>query len=140
MRRLLSSGLAFIFLAWTSGSSGVAAWREPPTTPPADSPSSTTPAPNDAPALQLERGLDKERSRNWSGAMEIYRGALEQWPSRVEFSRRLRLCEIHFKLIRRYADTSFRHVLLPLPQEQATTLYDEVLERIENHYVELGAI
>src|SRR5262249_4119922 len=62
--------------------------------------------------------------------------ALEQWPSRVEFSRRLRLCEIHFKLLRRYADSSFRQVLLPLPPQQAAELYDEVLERIEDHYVD----
>ena len=127
MRRLLSSGLAFIFLAWTSGSSGVAAWREPPTTPPADSPSSTTPAPNDDPGTPVSNAaLTRSGPGTGPGPWRSTASALEQWPSRVEFSRRLRLCEIHFKLIRRYADTSFRHVLLPLPQEQATTLYDEV--------------
>jgi carboxyl-terminal processing protease len=136
MRRLLSPGLAILFLAWAIGSAGHAAWREPPTTPSADASASSTPGSNDDPGALLERGLDKERARNWSGAMEIYRNALEQWPSRVEFSRRLRLCEIHFKLLRRYSDTSFRHILLPLPQEQASELYDEVLERIENHYVD----
>ncbi len=100
--------------------------------------------PTDAPKAEarievervLERGLDQERSRNWSAAMEVYRGALERWPGKVEFSRRLRLCEIHYKLHRRYADQSFRNVLLHLPREQALDLYDEVLERIQSNYVD----
>jgi carboxyl-terminal processing protease len=136
MRRLLSPGLVAIVLAWAIGTTGQSAWGQTSPAAPSGSPASATPATNDDPALVLERGLEKERARNWSGAIEVYRDALQQWPSRVEFSRRLRLCEIHFKLLRRYADTSFRQVLLPLPQEQATELYDEVLERIENHYVD----
>ncbi len=74
--------------------------------------------------------------RNWAAAIEVYRDALERWPSHVEFSRRLRLCEIHFKLHRRYADVSFRNVLLALPSDQAAELYDEVLERIQSNYVD----
>ncbi len=88
------------------------------------------------PAVLLERGLDRERERNWSGAMEVYREALERWPSRVEFSRRLKLCEIHFKLQRRYLDDSFRNVLLRLPDTQSVELYEEVLDRIESNYVD----
>src|SRR5262245_49452660 len=65
----------------------------------------------------LERGLEQERSRDWAAAIETYHGALERWPSRVDFSRRLRLCEIHFKLIRRYTDGSFRNILLRLPHD-----------------------
>jgi carboxyl-terminal processing protease len=95
-----------------------------------------SPSPSGEPAVVLERGLDKERERNWSAAMEVYRDALERWPSRVEFSRRLKLCEIHFKLQRRYSDASFRNVLLPLPDVQAADLYEEVLERIESNYVD----
>jgi carboxyl-terminal processing protease len=84
----------------------------------------------------LERGLEQERSRDWAAAIETYHGALERWPSRVDFSRRLRLCEIHFKLIRRYTDGSFRNILLRLPHDQAVDLYDEVLERIQSNYVD----
>ena len=75
-------------------------------------------------------------SRNWAAAIETYHTALERWPSRVDFRRRLRLCEIHFKLTRRYVDTSFRNILLRLPHEQAVDLYDEVLERIQTNYVD----
>jgi carboxyl-terminal processing protease len=84
----------------------------------------------------MERGLEKERARHWSGAIEVYHDALERWPSRIDFSRRLRLCEIHFKLNRRYSDTSFRQILLSIPMAQATELYDEVLERIQTNYVD----
>ena len=81
-------------------------------------------------------GLDLERARNWSAAIETYHEALERWPSRVDIGRRLRLCEIHFKITRRYVDTSFRNILLRLPPKQAVELYDEVLERIETNYVD----
>jgi carboxyl-terminal processing protease len=84
----------------------------------------------------LERGLDQERTRDWAAAIETYHGALERWPSRVDFSRRLRLCEIHFKLNRRYADGSFLNVLLRLSHDQAVELYDEVMERIQMNYVD----
>lgn len=88
------------------------------------------------PGTVLERGLDHERKRDWSSAIETYRAAHERWPSRTEFSRRLRLCELHLKLTKRYHDSSFRDVLLRMPREQAADLYTEVLERIEGFYVD----
>ncbi len=90
----------------------------------------------DDPDAALERGLDEERSKNWRAAIDVYHQALERWPSRVDFGRRLRLCEIHLKLYRRYSDTSFRTVLLRLPHDQVVDLYDEVLERIQSNYVD----
>jgi carboxyl-terminal processing protease len=143
MRRLVCA-LAMMFLAW-SGLAGEwapvpgvtiarAGWIDPPSSTPAVA---ADPAAADAdPAAVLERGLDRERQRNWAAAIEVYRDALERWPSRVEFSRRLRLCEIHFRLLRRYSDSSFRNVLLALPVDQAAQLYDEVIERIESNYVD----
>ena len=142
MRRLSWYVLAMMFLAWSAGSVGRA---DGPGVQPRPAASARvarggeTDAPKPASAeaeIVLERGLDKERLRNWAAAIEIYREALERWPSRVEFSRRLRLCEIHFKLHRRYSDTSFRKVLLALPDAQAAELYDEVVERIQSNYVD----
>lgn len=82
------------------------------------------------------QALDLERQHKWSAAIELYEEALEQWPARSEFRHRLRLCEIHAKLTRRYQDKSFRTLLLPLSRDKALELYDELLERIEGHYVE----
>ena len=135
MRRFVYA-LAMMFLAWPAGPVAHHEWLDPPASPPASAGAADALAGSGEPAAVMESGLDKERPRNWGGAIEIYREAIERWPSRVEFSRRLRLCEIHFKLLRRYSDTSFRNVLLALPQDQAAQLYDEVLERIQSNYVD----
>lgn len=88
------------------------------------------------PESVLHRALDLERQRNWTAAIEIYDRALDQWPSRGEFVHRRLLCQTHYRLVRRYQDQSFRNVLLKLPRDRALALYDEVLERIESHYVD----
>lgn len=135
MRRIGTPRLAWLLAAllfWTPGSSSPAAPLEGP----AASNASIERSNGEAPDAALERGLDQERRRNWSSAIETYRGALEQWPSRTDFRRRLRLCELHFKLGKRYHDASFRTVLLKLPRHQASELYAEVLERIQNFYVD----
>jgi carboxyl-terminal processing protease len=135
-----------ILLAWSAGTAGRAEGLEPRASVPASAgaiapavargePAASTTATAEADSA-LERGLDRERGRNWAGAIEVYRDALERWPSRVEFGRRMRLCEIHFKLNRRYLDASYRNVLLALPDGQAAELYDEVLERIQSNYVD----
>ncbi len=134
MRRLFSrfpAGLLLIALAGTTGS--VARAEPPGARLTADS---APTAGEQAPESILERGLNLERARNWAGAIEAYHTALERWPSRADFSRRLRLCEIHFKLSRRYLDSSFRNILLHLPEDQAVDLYDEVVERIQTNYVD----
>ena len=96
----------------------------------------SSPALGSDPEEVLQRALHLERQRNWTAAIELYGQALEQWPSRSEFGRRRRLCESHCKLVRRYQDQSFRKVLLRLPRQKAMDLYDELLDRIETHYVD----
>jgi len=90
----------------------------------------------DEPDGVLRRALDFERQRNWSAAIEVYDEAQNRWPSRTEFGHRRRLCETHYRLVRRYQDQSFRNVLLKLPRERAMAVYEELLERIETHYVD----
>jgi carboxyl-terminal processing protease len=122
-----------ILVAWSASS---VAWANPPLTAPdpdAPQPALTEP---DGPDAILQRALDLERSRNWQGAIEQYQKALDLWPSRSEFSHRRRLCETHYKIVRRYQDQSFRNVLLRLPRERALALFDEVIERIQANYVD----
>jgi carboxyl-terminal processing protease len=88
----------------------------------------------------LRQALELERQHRWADAILSYERALERWPGQVEFRHRLRLCEAHFRLNRRYQDRSFRDVLLQLPRAQALDLYDEILERISSHYVEPVAL
>ena len=88
------------------------------------------------PTATLERGQEFERRRNWSAAIQVYRDATDKWPSRGEFRSRLRLAEMHQRLVRRYQDGSFRDILLRLPRDRAFDLFDELLERIEVHYVD----
>jgi carboxyl-terminal processing protease len=117
-------------LAWTAGSAALA---EPPSSPPRPTAGSST---SNDPEVFLQRALELERKRNWPAALELYQEALELWPSRMEFSHRRRLCEAHYRLNRRYQDQSFRNVLLRLPRDKALELFDEVLVRIESHYVD----
>ncbi len=105
------------------------------------SPTSTASQPAAAPSADdpdaaLQRALDLERQRNWTAAIEVYDKALTHWPSRSEFVHRRRLCETHYRIVRRYQDQSFRNVLLKLPRDRALAVYDELLERIESHYVD----
>ncbi|MDB5352968.1 MAG: C-terminal processing peptidase [Planctomycetota bacterium] len=88
----------------------------------------------------LRRGIELERKRSWTAAIEVYDASLHRWPERADVRQRLRLCESHYKLSRRYTDASFRTVLLRLPADKALDLYDELLERIESHYVEAVAL
>ena len=97
---------------------------------------SNPPESNENAEALLDRALKFERQRNWASALEVYQDAVEKWPGRVEFGRRMRLCEIHFKLARRYQDASFRNILLQLPEDQAIELYTEVLDRILSQYVD----
>ncbi len=111
--------------------------------PPAPAPGSVAPLAKDQllaipgdPTASLDRALDFERRHQWASAIQVYRDATKKWPSRAEFQHRLRLCEMHQKLIRRYQDPSFRKVLLRLDRERAFELFDELLEKIETDYVD----
>ncbi len=140
MRRIGTQRLAWLLalsLSWSFAPTvlATAAAQEPTAAAPVERPAAD--AASDA---AMDRGLDQERRKNWSGAIEVYRDAMAKWPARTDFRRRLRLCELHFKLGKRYHDASFRNVLLRLPREQAKDLYSEVLERIQSFYVDAVAL
>ena len=139
MRMLVKSRAAWLLsalvgLTWADRPSAGADLTPPSAKAPAG-PLPPDPLPSDPDAV-LQRALQLERKHSWSAAIDVYDQALEQWPSRTEFTHRRSLCETHYRIVRRYQDQSFRQVLLKLPRERALALYDELLERIESHYVD----
>jgi carboxyl-terminal processing protease len=139
MRPMVSCRTAWFLLALIAWTSPPVAWSTPPLESPQPLVSPASSPPTDVqrdPELVLQRALELERQKNWQAAIHAYTDALEVWPSRRDFSHRRRLCETHYKLVRRYQDQSFRNVLLRLPRDKSLALYDELLERIESHYVD----
>ena len=134
VERCRAAWILSVLLAWTLARPTQA---DPPSQPPATS-SAPSSAPTTAPDPDsaLQKALDLERQRKWSEAIEAYQQAQELWPSRREFKDRRRLCELHYRVVRRYQDQSFRNVLLRLPRDKALELYDEILDRIASFYVD----
>jgi carboxyl-terminal processing protease len=131
-----SAWLLLATLTWVGLVSTARSAAPPPSRPVPTSESARSEPDGKDPEIVLRRALDLERQRNWTAAIEVYEHALEQWPSHTDFSHRRLLCETHYKITRRYQDQSFRNVLLRLPREKVLALYEEVLERIETHYVD----
>src|SRR5262245_59489394 len=106
MRLARSRGTVWFLGAWLAWSA-VGFGADPPGSSAAATP---TTAPSPSPASDAEtillRALDLERSHKWTAAIEVYEKALEQWPERTDFRHRLRLCESHYRLTRRYQDRS----------------------------------
>lgn len=81
-------------------------------------------------------GLKLEIDRQWAKAADHYDAALKQWPERTDFRQRLILCEMHLRLQKRYHDYSFQQILLRMDDADCARLYNEILDRIDNHYVD----
>ena len=94
-----------------------------------------TPVPADFEQL-LQQGYRYEQSGDWSRAVQLYENAAKANPSSQLLKERLQHCTVRYGLTRRYHDSSYRKRMLALPRGQAIKLYDEVLRRIEDSYVE----
>jgi len=84
----------------------------------------------------LRHGLDLERQRQWDKALEHYDEARKRFPTDVELERRFQLARMHYDVARRYNDSSFRALTADLSLQKALALYDEVLVKVETHYVD----
>lgn len=108
-------------------SSGVAAGE----TPLAISVPATTPLDE-----ALRRGQALESERRWAEAVAHYEEALRQFPGTRLLKQRFEHARLHYEVGRRYHDRSFRALLNRLSPAEATSLYAEVLLKIQAHYVE----
>jgi len=97
-----------------------------------------TPTADPAPSISslLSQGSHLEKAREWAKAIEMYEEGLRRWPGDRTLKDRLEQCQSHFRLSRRYSDTSFRTALLRLPREQALRLYNETLLTLQTRYVD----
>lgn len=84
----------------------------------------------------LEQGYQLEREGRWGEALSHYEEAIRKYPSDPTLQRRFEYVRVHYDLGRRLADRSFSETVAQLPLNRALDLYDEVLEKIEGHYVE----
>ena len=83
----------------------------------------------------LSEGVKLESSQRWAEALAHYEDALDTHRDDAKLLERATVVKIHFNLVRRYADGSFREMLGKLSRDDALMLYGEVLRKVETHYV-----
>lgn len=126
--RWIASALAFWLLAGSLALAQTTAALAPP---PIDS----------NPLVQvgewLRQGRQFETEHRWDEALAHYEKAMREFPDDLGLKHRYDLTRMHFDVRRRFADVSFRDSIARLSFEQALSLYEEVLVRIQTHYVEI---
>jgi carboxyl-terminal processing protease len=81
------------------------------------------------------QGTRLERERRWAEALSYYEDALRQHPTRPELQKRVSVARAHYEVCRRYNDHSFTTALTTLNERDALSVYDEVLLKIQSHFV-----
>lgn len=84
----------------------------------------------------LEQGQSLERQSRWGEALSLYEEAIRRFPGHPELQTRFHEARLHYDLIRRYADSTFLTTVRNLSARDALQLYDEVLVKIQAHYVD----
>jgi carboxyl-terminal processing protease len=77
-----------------------------------------------------------EGERKWRDAIDIYKKALKSWPNEETLTYGLRRSQFQFAVERRYTDPTFVQQLRTLDRETALGLFDDVLENVQNHFVD----
>lgn len=84
----------------------------------------------------VNRGVELERSRKWLDAIVHYEKSVKQYPDCGELQSGMRRAKVHFSVDRRYCDGSYHRSLLTQTRAEAVTLFDDILNRTQAHYVE----
>jgi carboxyl-terminal processing protease len=87
----------------------------------------------------LQRGQELEGQRRWGEALAHYEQGLRQYPDANSIEKRFEMARLHYDLGRRYADRSFSERISHMPVEKTLDLYQQVLLKIQTHYVEQPA-
>jgi carboxyl-terminal processing protease len=83
----------------------------------------------------VDTGVRLEIQRRWGEAFTHYEEALREYPGVHDLEHRLQLAKLHYELGRRYHDASFRSSL-NIPEQDAVAVYQEVLLKVQSHYVD----
>lgn len=88
-------------------------------------------------ALQavLEKGRQLESGSRWGEALSHYEDALREHRGNKMLRERHDFAKLHYSLDRRYHDRSFRKSITALSAQQALSLYSELLNKTNTHYV-----
>ena len=82
------------------------------------------------------RGQKLEEQHRWGEALALYEEVSRKDPPTPGIDDRIEIARIHYDLGRRCADSSFRRGLAQIDEPRALQLFDEVLTKIDSHYVQ----
>lgn len=83
----------------------------------------------------LDRGDQLESESRWGEALTHYEEAARKHPENTQLQHRLLSARLHYDLGRRYGDPSYQTLLSQLSEQQAVSLYSEVVLKIQSRYV-----
>lgn len=83
----------------------------------------------------LRQGRQLESVEQWGEALTHYEDALRDFPDDRTLRERHDQARIQFDVARRYHDESFRRAVTTLTRSDALAVYNDVLLKIESHYV-----
>ncbi|WP_168205051.1 S41 family peptidase [Bythopirellula goksoeyrii] len=83
----------------------------------------------------LDRGRQLETNNRWGEALSHYEDALREHRGNETLQQHHDLAKLHYSVERRYHDQSFVESISTLNREQALSLYAELLQKTNTHYV-----
>lgn len=83
----------------------------------------------------LSKGNELESNRRWGEALTHYEDALRVHRDNESLLQRYDLAKIHYSLDRRYHDRSFLRSVTALNRRQSLSLFTELLQKTNTHYV-----
>ena len=83
----------------------------------------------------LDRGRQLEINRRWGEALTHYEEALREHRGNETLQQHHDLAKLHYSVERRYHDQSFLDSISALNREQALSLFAELLQKTNTHYV-----
>ncbi len=83
----------------------------------------------------LDKGRQLETTNRWGEALSHYEEALREYRGNETIEQRHDLAKLHYSVERRYHDRSFLESITALDRNQALSLYTELLQKTNTHYV-----